>query len=177
MKRLRGMMVMLAAAASLSTALLQAVPAYAAPAVPTGRGPHNGGSVVRVIGPRGVVRVLTPDALVRSRSVDPTTTNGCSEFKGTLYYYSTLVGGNYEQTYDVTGSLKTHCSGGGSRLYAHYTCDNYTPQGPKIGDTTGTESITWGSPQCSYSITNMYVEVCWHNNAGTVHQCDNSAKL
>lgn len=131
-------------AASLSLGLLQTVPAYAGPA---GHGPHSGDGVVRVIGPGGAIRVLTPDGLVRSKSVDPKPTDGCSEFKETLYYYSTMIGGNYEQTYDVTGTLYTHCSGGGSRLYAHYTCDSYTLQGPKIGDTSGTESISWCSPE------------------------------
>jgi hypothetical protein len=171
------MTIVLAVAAGLSLGLLQAVPVYAAQAAPAGHGPHSGSGVVRVIGPGGEVRVLTPDGLLRSKSVDPRTTNGCSEFKGTLYYYSTLIGGNYEQTYDVSGHVYTHCSGGGSRLYAHYTCDSFTPRGPKNADTTGTESVNWGSPECSYLMTDMYVEICWHNNAGTVHQCDDSAKL
>lgn len=165
MTRLKGIILVLAMASSLSLGLLQAVPAYAAQAVPVGHGPHSGSGVVRATG------------LVRSKNVDPKTTNNCSEFKGTLYYYQETIAGNDEWTYDVVGHLYTHCSGGGSRLYAHYTCDSYTPQGPKIGDTTGTESINWSSPECSYGMNNMYVEVCWHNNAGTVHQCDDSANL
>jgi hypothetical protein len=119
-----------------------------------------------------------PVGLVKSKNVDSKTTNGCGEFKGTLYYYSELVGKNYEQTFDVTGTLYDHCgSTGVSRLYAHWTCDNETPQGPKIGETTRTQSISWGSPECSYSITDMYVEVCWHNKTGGVHECAYSAKL
>jgi hypothetical protein len=175
MKRFTEMMVMLAAAAGLSIGLWQAAPAYAASA-----GPRNGGSVVRIIGPGGDGVALAPDGLAKSKSVKPKTSNGCSQFKGTLEYYTDLIGKNYEQQFVVDGHLYTNCSGGRTRLWAHYTCEyapGATPSRKKITQETsrGKKKVDWESPYCSFSINNMYVEVCWHSKAG--YECVDSAKL
>jgi hypothetical protein len=162
--RLKGIIVVLAAVASLC--IFQATPVYATSAAATNaQAVHLAGSAVIPGSP------VIPDGLLRSRSVDTKAGGGCGEFKGTLEYYTQLVGKNYEQTYDVTGTLYQHCSGYYTRLYAHYQCDNYTPQGPRIGErtSTGSTKINWGSPQCSYGISNMRIEICFHSS--TVFGC------
>jgi hypothetical protein len=161
---LKRMIVILAAAASLSIA--QAVPAYAASAAPGTHAPAAHALAIHFTVSTGHRR-----GLQKSRSVDPKTGGGCGEFKGTLYYYSELIGGNSEQTYDVVGTLYRHCSGDYTRLYADYTCDDYTPQGPRIGERTtkGSNGINWGSPECSYGITHMRVQICFKSS--TIFGC------
>lgn len=157
--RLKGMIVVLAAVAGLC--IFQATPVYA-----TSAAPATHASAVHL-----TFSLRIPDGLLRSRSVDPKTANNCGEFKGTLEYYTNLVGKNYEQTFDVTGTLYQHCSGEYTRLYADYQCDNNTPQGPRIGErtSTGNTKINWGSPQCSYPITNMRVQICFRSS--TIFGC------
>ena len=162
--RLRGMIVALTAAASLSIGLVQTLPVYAASAAPE---VQTNGSLSHL-----VARTTT------TKSVDPKTTNGCGEFKGTIEWTISQVGGNQEEFFAVYGTLHDHCgSTGVSRLYMHWTCGGGTPQGPKEGETTGSQAISKTIGPCLFILTNMYVEVCWHNNANTVHQCADSAKL
>jgi hypothetical protein len=67
--RLRGMIVLLAAGVSLSIGLMQALPVYAASAVPAA---HTTGSLSGHLVPQ----------VTTTKNVDPKTTNGCGEFKG-----------------------------------------------------------------------------------------------
>ena len=163
--RVRGIAVFLAVAASLGIGLMQAMPGYAASAAPA---THAASSVSSS---------LTPDLI--EKNVHPKTTNGCSAFKGTIEYDVYLVGHNYESRFSAGGTLHQTCAGGGTRLYGHWTCDSETPQGPRWAERArvGSERVDKSSPECSYGMVNMYVEVCWHNNRETVHQCANSAKI
>ncbi len=157
--RLKRMVIILAAAASL---MATTTPAYAFSATPS---------------PPQLRTLTTPDGLLRSRNVDPKTANGCGEFKGTLSYYAYLIGGNYEFEFDVVGTLYDHCgSTGVAKLYADYVCSGIS-LGPTIGRTFSSESIDWGSSECSSGIANMHVQVCWTNNSNTFHQCADSPNL
>jgi hypothetical protein len=171
--RLKRMIVMLAAAASLGIGIGQAIPAYAAQAAPAPHAQAVHASSPHLTGSTELLR----RGLLRSRSVNTMAAGGCAQFQGTLYYYTNLIGGTYEQTYDVVGTLYQHCSGYYTRLYADYQCDNYTPQGPRIGErtTVGSTRISWGSPECSYPMTNMRVELCFHSS--TRFACGFSAYL
>jgi hypothetical protein len=158
--RARELIVLVAAAVTLSMGLMQALPAYAAPAVPAA---HQAGIDVP----------LAPNGVLRSRSVDTKASGNCAEFKGTLTYYAYPIARNYEFQFQVEGTLYARC-GGTAHLRAYWECNN-SPQSELIGDTRGTQKIDWSSPECSYGITNMYVEVCFFSSSRG--GCANSAKL
>lgn len=94
-----------------------------------------------------------PAGTIRAKSVNLSVDGG--SFKGTMYYSSSFTGKNYEFDFSVSGTLRA--TGGTSYLYVNYTCVN--PQAPRIGETAGTENISWESQECSQGISNMRVEL------------------
>lgn len=158
--RLRRMPIMLVAVASLGIGLAQA-PASAAAAPAAAR-------TAQALPRTPTIR----HGEIRSKAVNVTVY--CGQFKGSLSYWSSPVRGGEDFWWEVDGTLSAKCKGETADLRAYWTALG-SEENELIGNTTGTQTISWSSPVYPGPLAGMHVELCTHGSSGG--GCANSPDL
>lgn len=144
------MILVLAAAVSVSAGISQTVPAYVAMAAPV----VHTASIQADIHPYDTFQTIDLKAF-----------SGCGEFSGQISVFHVNTPEDVFWEFKVDGSLIVNCAGGTAQLFAYSKCEG-VQDGTMIGSTTSLEGISEIPDSCGSLVTGAHVLLCYASSAG-----------